>query len=185
MASGWNRQAQRRCWSSVFTTPAGCEDSRILSGQSPSKYELRKNHYETQTCCSVVRAPLRGSACSDDYTSDRVLDRTWRSRVLQPRAVVLESWRALVLGPGPLGLASPSSHLGSRLLRAPTALVSLTVTAEGPDGASVFNGCLPLHGDVAMKWRSTETRSYFTYENDPHCCFAGLRFLWRSLFPLG
>ena len=35
-----------------------------ISGRSPSKYESRKDDYEIQTCCSVGRAPVRGSCCS-------------------------------------------------------------------------------------------------------------------------
>src|SRR5919106_237633 len=64
---------------------------------------------------------MRRSAFADDNSGfHRHLNQCWRPWILHPWPVVLAKWCALVLGPGSLGLASPSSGLGPRLLRSAT-----------------------------------------------------------------
>src|ERR1043166_3213301 len=57
---------------------------------------------------------------------------------------------------------------------------------EIPCGALPFSGCSLLVSDVTMEAvRPKPAVILFFYENNPYCNFTGVRFLRRSLFPLG
>lgn len=154
-----------RSWFSV--SPAFVWARRFSNIIRPGFVQIRtkENYHETQTCCPVGRAPLRGSACSGDCAGNLGLDPLQRSPLLQPRGVVLQSRRPLVLVPGLLGPASPSSRLDSRSLR-----------ASAPSASVVWRLRIPLDRDYAGR-----TRSLFLPRRVIRGCFRDCRFFARPV----